>query len=194
MKTPVERRDPFCPGRRPSASTLTRTSLASRAWSLGSGATPPIQGTRAQRSTDEPDRHAPIADPAALDRVWIPEVAEREWLIITRDSRIQDHRAEIAAVRENRAKMIALTGKDARSTWQQLEVVMSQWRRVEELADIAGPFIWRAHKNLPGPRATRLTVRTSPFPWLSGSARLPSRTCVCRPCRRSRSYLDGLQR
>ena len=38
--------------------------------------------------------------------------------------------------------MIALTGKDARNTWQQLE--MSQWRRIEELAGIAGAFIWRA--------------------------------------------------
>jgi hypothetical protein len=71
-------------------------------------------------------------------------VAERQWLIITRDSRIRDHRAEIAAVREHGAKMVALTGKDARNTWQQLEVVMSQWRRFEELVDVAGPFIWRA--------------------------------------------------
>src|SRR5947209_3893213 len=74
-----------------------------------------------------------ITDPATLDRVWIPQVSEREWLIVTRDSRIQDHRAEIEAVRENGAKMVALTGRDARNTWQQLEVVMSQWRRLEEL-------------------------------------------------------------
>jgi|SRR5271165_6154717 len=86
----------------------------------------------------------PITDPATLDRIWMPAVAERDWLIIPRDSRIQDHRAEVAAVRDKGAKMIALTGKDARNTWQQLEVVMSQWRRIEGLADVAGPFIWRA--------------------------------------------------
>ena len=86
----------------------------------------------------------PIANPATPDHIWIPEVAERGWLIITRDSRIQDHRAEIAAVRDNDAKMVALTGRDARTTWQQLEVVMSQWRRLEALAVVAGPFIWRA--------------------------------------------------
>ncbi|MGO9959651.1 MAG: hypothetical protein ACLP50_27365 [Solirubrobacteraceae bacterium] len=86
----------------------------------------------------------PITDPATLDRIWIPAVAERVRLIITRDSRIQEHRAEIAAVRDNGAKMIALTGKDARNTLQQLEVVMCQWRRIEELADVAGPCIWRA--------------------------------------------------
>jgi hypothetical protein len=63
-----------------------------------------------------------ISDAATPDRVWIPEVAGQGWLIITRDSRIQDHRAEVLAVREHGAKMVALTGKDARSTWQQLEV------------------------------------------------------------------------
>jgi hypothetical protein len=86
----------------------------------------------------------PIADPATPDRVWIPEVADRGWLVVTRDSRIQDHRAEIAAVRDSGAKLVALTGPDAKTTWQQLEVVMSQWRRLESLAEEDGPFIWRA--------------------------------------------------
>lgn len=40
----------------------------------------------------------PIANPTT-DEVWIPEVAELGWLIVTRDSRIQDHPAEIEAVR-----------------------------------------------------------------------------------------------
>jgi PIN like domain len=33
------------------------------------------------------------------DEIWIPETARRGWLIITRDRHIQDHRAEIEAVR-----------------------------------------------------------------------------------------------
>jgi hypothetical protein len=88
-----------------------------------------------------------ISDPATPDRVWIPNVAGQGWLIITRDSRIQDHRAEISAVREHEAKMVALTGKDARSTWQQLEVFMRQWRGIEDLAESSGPFIWRATRS-----------------------------------------------
>ena len=92
----------------------------------------------------------PIEDPSVLDHIWIPEVAAREWLIITRDSRIQDHRAEIAAVRDNDAKMVALSGKDARNTWQQLEVVMSQWRALVTLAGTDGPFIWRATRTSMG--------------------------------------------
>jgi hypothetical protein len=88
-----------------------------------------------------------ISDPATPDRVWIPDVAGQGWLIVTRDSRIQDHRAEISAVREHGAKMVALTGKDARSTWQQLEVFMRQWRGIEDLAESSGPFIWRATRS-----------------------------------------------
>ena len=86
----------------------------------------------------------PIAKPGTPDRVWIPEVAERGWLIITRDSRIQHHRAEIGAVRDAGAKMIALTGADARTTWLQLEVLMASWRRIEPLHELSGPFIYRA--------------------------------------------------
>ncbi len=89
----------------------------------------------------------PVAKPSTLDHVWIPEVARRGWLIITRDSHIQDHRAEIAAVRDNDAKMVALAGPDAKSTWLQLEVLMSQWRRIEQLVDEPGPFIWRATRS-----------------------------------------------
>jgi hypothetical protein len=80
--------------------------------------------------------------PDAPDTEWIPRVAEEGWLIITRDNRIQHHRAEIAAVRNHGAKMVALTGKDAGSTWAQLEVLFTQWRRIEPLVESPGPFVW----------------------------------------------------
>lgn len=81
-------------------------------------------------------------EPGAPDTEWIPRVADAGWRIITRDNRIQHHRAEIAAVRDNGARMVALTGDDARSTWTQLEVLFTQWRRIEPLAETPGPFIW----------------------------------------------------
>jgi hypothetical protein len=90
---------------------------------------------------------SPFASPAVADRQWIPVVAKLGCVIITRDRRIQDHRAEIAAVKEFSAKMVALSGPDARTTWQQLEVLMSQWRNIEAHADQAGPFIWRATRS-----------------------------------------------
>nr|MDT0664217.1 hypothetical protein [Micromonospora sp. DSM 115978] len=76
------------------------------------------------------------------DSVWIPQSAANGWLAITRDSQIREKKAEIEAVRSSGARLVALTGTDAGTTWSQLEVVMSQWRAIEALLDEAGPFIY----------------------------------------------------
>lgn len=86
----------------------------------------------------------PITSPAVLDSIWIPEVTARGWLIITRDSNISVNRAEIAAVRENGARMVALAGKEAIGTWAQVELLMNRWRAIEELLGLPGPFIYSA--------------------------------------------------
>ena len=87
-----------------------------------------------------------INDPGTKDSIWIPIVAARGWLIITRDRAIQDNRAEINAVREFGAKMINLASADADRTWTQLEVLMSRWREIEPLVDRPGPFIYIASR------------------------------------------------
>lgn len=86
----------------------------------------------------------PIARTDVSDTIWIPEVASRDWLIITRDSNIAVHRAEIQAVRTSGARMVALAGKEAVGTWSQLEVFMSQWRSIEALLSTPGPFLYTA--------------------------------------------------
>ncbi|GAA2709321.1 PIN-like domain-containing protein [Actinoplanes palleronii] len=96
----------------------------------------------------------PIASPAIKDSEWIPEVARRGWLIITRDRHIQEHRLEIAAVRDHRARMVALTAADAGSVFAQLEVVMSRWRDIERCVSEPPPFIYAA---------TRTTMRPIPI-------------------------------
>jgi uncharacterized protein with PIN domain len=96
----------------------------------------------------------PIASPMVKDTQWIPEVAVRGWLIITRDRHIQEHHLEIAAVREHRARMVALTAADAGSVFAQLEVVMSRWRDIERCASQPPPFIYAA---------TRTTMRPIPL-------------------------------
>jgi hypothetical protein len=88
----------------------------------------------------------PIASTDLLDVEWIPQVEARGWLIITRDNAIIENRNEITAVRENKAKMVALNRKDAASKWGQLEVFMSRWRDIDELTSQPGPFIWRASR------------------------------------------------
>jgi hypothetical protein len=96
----------------------------------------------------------PITTPATSDSEWIPDVAKRGWLIVTRDNRIQERRAEVAAVRENDARLVALSGREATGVWAQLEILMSQWRRIEALLDVPAPHIWAAHRS--GLRAVSL--------------------------------------
>jgi hypothetical protein len=90
----------------------------------------------------------PITSPKVLDPDWIPEVALRGWLIITRDSRIITNPNEIRLVRENGAKMVALNEQDAKTKWGQLEVVMTRWRDIENLVSEPGPFVWRASRTV----------------------------------------------
>jgi hypothetical protein len=85
-----------------------------------------------------------IDSPATPDSVWIPVVSHQSLVIITRDRRIQLHQAEINAIVENNGRMVTLSSEDAGTTWAQLEVVMSQWRRIEGLVGQPGPFIYTA--------------------------------------------------
>ncbi len=82
--------------------------------------------------------------PSTKDPIWIPQVTAKGWLIVTRDSQIQEHRAEIDAVRNNDARMVALNGRDTVGTWNQLEVLMRNWRSIEHVRDERGPYIYAA--------------------------------------------------
>lgn len=89
----------------------------------------------------------PVASTEVKDPVWIGQVAAQNWLIITRDHNIADNRAEVAAVRDSGARMVALAGSEAIGTWRQLEVLMSQWRAIEALLGKPGPFIYSATRS-----------------------------------------------
>lgn len=81
-------------------------------------------------------------------------VYRNSWLIITRDWHINDHRQEIAAIRDHGARMVTLASKDARTKFAQLEVVMCRWRGIEALLDQSGAFVYEA---------TRTTLRSVPL-------------------------------
>lgn len=69
---------------------------------------------------------------------------------------IQNRRAELDAVRSSGARMVALAGRDAIGTWNQLEVLMVNWRRIEAFADEPGPFIYSVTRTA-RPRSISLT-------------------------------------
>ncbi len=76
---------------------------------------------------------------------WIPLVANRGWLVVTRDTNISKNRAELAAVRESGARVVAVSGAEATTTWRQLEIVMSRWRSIEDLAGLPGAIHQHRH-------------------------------------------------
>jgi hypothetical protein len=88
-----------------------------------------------------------VTDVSTTDDVWIPQVTAQGWLIITRDQHIRTRPREIAAVRENGARMVALTAAEATNTFSQLEVVMCRWRNILKCLDQAGPFIYAATRS-----------------------------------------------
>jgi hypothetical protein len=96
----------------------------------------------------------PVVSPEVRDVEWLPVVCQHNWLIITRDWHINDHRREIAAVREHGARMVTLASKDATTKFTQLEVVMCRWRSIESLLDKPGPFVMEA---------TRTTIKSVPL-------------------------------
>jgi PIN like domain len=81
-----------------------------------------------------------------LDTDWIPQVAARGWLIVTRDSMIIQNRNEITAAREKKAKMVALNQRDAQTKMGPARSVHDPVRRIEALTSEPGPFIWRVSR------------------------------------------------
>lgn len=49
-----------------------------------------------------------------------------------------------------KARMIRLDARHGLNKWQQLEIIVTQWRRFEELAELPGPWLYMA---------TRTTLR-----------------------------------
>jgi hypothetical protein len=86
----------------------------------------------------------PVATTEVPDAEWIPLVAAQGWVIITRDARIQERPAEIAAVRDAGAKMVNHTADAASSKWGALQVVARHWNAITQLHLEAGPFIYKA--------------------------------------------------
>ena len=67
-------------------------------------------------------------------------------IAISRDSKLTRRIAEVEAVVRHKLRLVVLTSADAGTVWAQLEVLMCQWRGIEHLVDIPGPYIYRASR------------------------------------------------
>lgn len=83
-----------------------------------------------------------IQDPSADDQEWIPQVTRSGLAVITRDKRIEQRTAEKDAVFAYGARLFAITSETNLDNWGLLEVVVTQWRRIEAAAQEPGPYIY----------------------------------------------------
>jgi uncharacterized protein with PIN domain len=78
----------------------------------------------------------------SLDADWIPEVARRGWIVVSRDQHLSSRPAEREAIIVARARHLVLNSRQALNKWAQLEIVVNRWRSIEPLAQLAGPWAY----------------------------------------------------
>jgi PIN domain-containing protein len=83
-----------------------------------------------------------VQDTATPDDVWIPAVTRHGLAIITRDKHIQTRTAEKDQVLAVGARMFAITSPENLDIWGLVEVVVTQWRKMEVAATEPGPYIY----------------------------------------------------
>lgn len=93
-------------------------------------------------SDKQPRARCPI-EADTPDEVWIPIAAAEGWVVISRDRHIKSRPAERQAVIDNGCRLVTLDASKAQLTkWLELEILVNQWRKLEELAELPGPWIY----------------------------------------------------
>jgi hypothetical protein len=78
-------------------------------------------------------------DPKVEDHVWIPEVAARDWVILTKDKNIRRSPVEIAALRTANARYVCLSAGNMRGD-EQAACLVQHWKTIDSVV---------AHKPVP---------------------------------------------
>lgn len=74
----------------------------------------------------------------ANDEVWLPEVAGRNWIILTRDKRIRRRPIEKQALLASGAKTFVLTSGNLRGR-DMADILVAQIQKIERLARKTNP-------------------------------------------------------
>jgi hypothetical protein len=80
----------------------------------------------------------------ALDDEWLPVIAARRLVVITRDQRIRYRPVEKRVWVEHRVRGFVLTGRKSQSTADSLSVLEQQWARIEAIVtnEPDGPWMY----------------------------------------------------
>jgi hypothetical protein len=106
------------------------------------------------------DDHFPID---TLDDVWLPDVARKGWLAVTRDARIRYSPLALTALMTSGARLFVIVGKLTAA--ETAEVFLRRRRKIERLADAEkGAFIAKVRRD-------GVTMWQSHTQWERGRAR-----------------------
>jgi predicted nuclease of predicted toxin-antitoxin system len=75
------------------------------------------------------------------DRVWIPEVSRRSWVILTKDARIRRREIEINAVRSARSRVFVITIQAMKGS-EAAALLVKHLARIENLSRSRRPPFW----------------------------------------------------
>lgn len=70
--------------------------------------------------------------PVTPDDVWLPDVGQRGWYVITRDKRISRKPAEVAALKGAGVGAFIFTQQKDLDLWGWVETVIRRWREIQE--------------------------------------------------------------
>lgn len=77
-----------------------------------------------------------------LDPVWMPVVARRGLVVISRDRHIRTKPAELQAFRDHGLRAFWIAGKRDLSTWDALVRLVRRWDDIEEAIRVRGAGPW----------------------------------------------------
>ncbi|MEU9890996.1 hypothetical protein [Sphaerisporangium sp. NPDC051011] len=77
-----------------------------------------------------------------LDDEWIPKVAAKELVVITRDKRIRTKHAKAMLYAENGLRVFWIAGKKDLSNWDTMCLLTRRWNDIEREIKERGPGPW----------------------------------------------------
>jgi hypothetical protein len=97
----------------------------------------------ARKDTVHPGhRLIPEVQPGSLDTEWIPLVASRGLVVISRDRHIRTRPGEVALLREYGLRVFWIGGKRDLNNWDNLVRLVRRWPDIESVIAQQGPGPW----------------------------------------------------
>lgn len=90
------------------------------------------------------------------DREWMPLVAAREWMVLSRDRRIRSRPAELRVYHEHGIRSVWVGGKSDLGPHRQVEVFLQHEARLQRFAVRYGPGPWAVTLSPSGIRPVHL--------------------------------------